>query len=369
YEEPLAGSPPSGCLRLHRRRPHPCRPFRQHSLHRSFTVGAAQAFCLLRIYDAPGLLGSRPNAAELRKRGVDHRGFALLRLVLGRALLALAPRRPRIGDNAAVPRPCQGRGEGASRLSRLAVDGSPAPEEGRAGKDQLWAARKRANEETPTTKRSPAIGRLDVRPAQPWRPPGWRNCWRAALLAASILSSSFLLTQTKGEKETVIKMDTEHPEEGGSVTFTPVDLDVENLNTFIWYRGEIEESSRIFTYILVPTRIQNNGPSFTERETGGLDSSLSIRDLWLNDSGLYTLAAKVSSGTVIGLIVINVLDVEEADSHPQASIFGIILGCMIGIVAMGGLGLFLYPRFHSAARRRLHETHRDQCFSVSVGTE
>lgn len=102
-------------------------------------------------------------------------------------------------------------------------------------------------------------------------------------------------------------MDTEHPEEGGSVTFTPVDLDVENLNTFIWYRGEIEESSRIFTYILVPTRIQNNGPSFTERETGGLDSSLSIRDLWLNDSGLYTLAAKVSSGTVIGFIVINVL--------------------------------------------------------------
>ncbi|XP_053255251.1 uncharacterized protein LOC128419032 [Podarcis raffonei] len=241
-----------------------------------------------------------PNAAELRKRGVDHRGFALLPLIP-------CPRRPRIGDSAAVPRPCQGRREGASRLSRLAVDGSPAPEEGRAGEDQLWAARKRANEEAPTTKRSPAIGRLDVRPAQPWRPPGWRNCWRAALLAASILSSCFLLTQAKGEKETVIKMDTEHPEGGGSVTFTPVDLDVGNLNTFIWYRGETEETSRIFTYILVPSRIQNNGPSFTERETGGLDSSLNIRDLWLNDSGLYTLTAKVSSGTVIGFIVLNVL--------------------------------------------------------------
>ncbi|XP_015263420.1 PREDICTED: carcinoembryonic antigen-related cell adhesion molecule 16-like, partial [Gekko japonicus] len=147
----------------------------------------------------------------------------------------------------------------------------------------------------------------------PWASPGRLSSWQAALLAATILSSCFRLTQAQ---EIPVTVEPAKPLEGQDVTLTP-----EGKPTFIacdWYRGEQAEPSRIFTYVPSSPPDQQNGPGFTGRETGGPGCSLRIGNLMLNDTGDYIVSKIVTGSRETGRVPVGVL---ELLTKPSVSAF------------------------------------------------
>ncbi|KAL8219720.1 UNVERIFIED_CONTAM: hypothetical protein K2H54_031779 [Gekko kuhli] len=134
------------------------------------------------------------------------------------------------------------------------------------------------------------------------RNPTSRGSWPAALLAAAVLSSGFRLAPAQ-----LIRVTAEPPQplEGEGVTLSPG-----RELTFLlcnWFRGEVAEANRIFTYLssLSPP-VQQNGPRFTGRETGGPGCSLHIGSLTLNDTGDYTVTGVETRGPETGRMYIRV---------------------------------------------------------------
>ncbi|XP_015273801.1 PREDICTED: carcinoembryonic antigen-related cell adhesion molecule 16-like [Gekko japonicus] len=131
----------------------------------------------------------------------------------------------------------------------------------------------------------------------------WKRSCRVVLLAATILSSGFLLAQAQ---EIPIMVEPPHPMEGQDVTLTPGGKPAFIL--CIWYRGEKAEANRIFVYIpSTSPPVQRNGPAFTGRETGDPGCSLNIGSLMLNDTGDYVVSKSAIGGRETGRVHIGVL--------------------------------------------------------------
>ncbi|XP_062996090.1 carcinoembryonic antigen-related cell adhesion molecule 5-like isoform X2 [Elgaria multicarinata webbii] len=132
--------------------------------------------------------------------------------------------------------------------------------------------------------------------------PVWRGSWQAALLAASILSSCFLLNQAQSGSSTEISVTWKplEPIQGQNVTLTPGE-GLENIVFCNWYRATTTDlEKRIFVYYLPPSPLgQINGAAYTGRETGSPDCSLHIRNLTSADTGNYTVT-KEGAAIMIG---------------------------------------------------------------------
>ncbi|KAL8219710.1 UNVERIFIED_CONTAM: hypothetical protein K2H54_031643 [Gekko kuhli] len=135
-----------------------------------------------------------------------------------------------------------------------------------------------------------------------------------AIGRAAILSSGFLLTEAQDITVTVAPS---QPSEGQDITLTPG-----GQPTFVlceWFRGEQAEANRIFTYFpSTSPPLQQNGPNFTGRETGGSDCSLHIGSLMLNDSGVYVVSKAVVPASERGRVHVEVL---ELLTKPSVSAF------------------------------------------------
>ncbi|XP_034975890.2 carcinoembryonic antigen-related cell adhesion molecule 16-like [Zootoca vivipara] len=136
---------------------------------------------------------------------------------------------------------------------------------------------------------------------RPCRTHSWKVSWQMLLLAASILSSSFLLTRGQERIGKSIRVVPEVLKEGVRVTLTSEGLDLKKLRSCKWYRGATEERNIIITFFLGPVYGQNPGPAFTNRETVNPDCSLRITDLKLSDSGTYSFKSEgigvINTGT------------------------------------------------------------------------
>nr|XP_056703725.1 carcinoembryonic antigen-related cell adhesion molecule 1-like [Euleptes europaea] len=147
--------------------------------------------------------------------------------------------------------------------------------------------------------------------------PGRRRSWHAALLAAAILSSGFLLTQAQ---DIPVTPNPSWPVEGQDVTLTPGG--VSNFILCSWFRGVNAEANRIFTCSPSSPDPQN-GPGFIGRETAGPNCSLHIRNLMLNDTGIYIVSKFASGGFTTGQVHIEVSErVSNVTiiSHPTKAI-------------------------------------------------
>ncbi|XP_048357130.1 carcinoembryonic antigen-related cell adhesion molecule 5-like isoform X1 [Sphaerodactylus townsendi] len=132
---------------------------------------------------------------------------------------------------------------------------------------------------------------------EPWPArgsPGRWSSWPAALLAASVLNSCFLLTQAQNIS---VELDPKWPLKGHTVTLTPAGKT--EIITCTWFRDEQIESKEIFTYVPSISE-QQNGPAFTGRETAGPNCSLAIKLLTFEDTGIYIVRKTVRGGPETG---------------------------------------------------------------------
>uniref|UniRef100_A0A670ITY3 Ig-like domain-containing protein n=1 Tax=Podarcis muralis TaxID=64176 RepID=A0A670ITY3_PODMU len=146
-----------------------------------------------------------------------------------------------------------------------------------------------------------------------WRPPGWRCSWHTAFLAASVLSSCFLLTRAQETTGISIRVVPEVLKEGDSVTLTPEGLDLKNIASCKWYRGAVEERNMIISFFRPPFSGETKGPAHTGRETVKPDFSLYITDLKPADSGIYSFKPEGPGVTITGATNITV---SETLSNP-----------------------------------------------------
>ncbi|XP_026571109.1 carcinoembryonic antigen-related cell adhesion molecule 2-like [Pseudonaja textilis] len=146
-------------------------------------------------------------------------------------------------------------------------------------------------------------------------PPGWTPPWRAVLLAASILSSSFLLAQGQLSTTTFynISISRNPPEaiEGQTVNLT-LEYPTANFALCNWYR-EIDTKEHLIVTLYLPPLVGNTtGPYYTKREVAGFGCSLLIKNLHLADTGTYVVTMNGPSVDGKGDIKIQVL---EAINH------------------------------------------------------
>uniref|UniRef100_A0A8C5RHD6 Ig-like domain-containing protein n=1 Tax=Laticauda laticaudata TaxID=8630 RepID=A0A8C5RHD6_LATLA len=142
-------------------------------------------------------------------------------------------------------------------------------------------------------------------------PPGWTPPWRAVLLAASILSSSFLLAQGQLSTTTFynISISRNPPEtlEGQTVNLT-LEHTTANFALCSWYR-EIDTKEHLIVTLYLPPIVGNTtGPSHTGREVAGFGCSLLIKNLHLDDTGTYVVTMNGPSVDGKGDIKIQVLE-------------------------------------------------------------
>ncbi|XP_061452078.1 carcinoembryonic antigen-related cell adhesion molecule 1-like [Rhineura floridana] len=176
--------------------------------------------------------------------------------------------------------------------------------------------------------------------------PGLKIPWQTLLLAASILNSRYLLTRAQSTTGILIKVDPETLIEGQNVTLTPGVVDLKLFVTCSWYQRTIDERNKIFTYYLLPSPRQLNGPAFTGRETGATDCSLRITNSRASDSAIYTLRVEGPTGFEMGDAS---LTVSEDKTDPEGSlttgkIVGIVIGCVLGAALIAGLLYFLLTK-------------------------
>ncbi|XP_039208143.1 carcinoembryonic antigen-related cell adhesion molecule 1-like isoform X2 [Crotalus tigris] len=147
-------------------------------------------------------------------------------------------------------------------------------------------------------------------PGRHRRPRGWTRSWRAALLAASIFSSSFLLAQGQLASTTdyniSISKNPQETLEGQNVNLT-LQHEAANFIVCNWYRGIEMKENLIVTYYLPPITGTTNGNSYTGREVVGFGCSLLIKNLNLNDTGTYMVIMNGPSVHGKGLVNIQVL--------------------------------------------------------------
>ncbi|XP_053123629.1 uncharacterized protein LOC128332879 [Hemicordylus capensis] len=136
-----------------------------------------------------------------------------------------------------------------------------------------------------------------------------RRPWQAAALAASILSSCFLLTQAKKRviSNIPITLSPLNPVSGQRVVFALGEL-VRRKSICEWYRGSSDKENKILEYDFGLTQssfsaIHNTlkgidsyikGDAHTGREKVSSNCSLYLDQLLLSDTGTYTVEMKRS---------------------------------------------------------------------------
>ncbi|XP_052635454.1 carcinoembryonic antigen-related cell adhesion molecule 2-like [Harpia harpyja] len=123
------------------------------------------------------------------------------------------------------------------------------------------------------------------------RTPGpQRSPWSAVLAAALLLSCP---PPARGQAPRfTIRQDPEAARLGGDVTFA-LELLPSGVVYCAWHRAPTASLDfEIFTYFKQPELGQQNGPAYTERETGAADCSMRISRLRLNDTSAYTVAVR-----------------------------------------------------------------------------
>ncbi|KAM9603384.1 cell adhesion molecule CEACAM1-like isoform 2-T2 [Morphnus guianensis] len=123
------------------------------------------------------------------------------------------------------------------------------------------------------------------------RTPGpQRSPWSAVLAAALLLSCP---PPARGQAPRfTIRQDPEAARLGGDVTFA-LELLPSGVVSCAWHRAPTASLDfEIFTYFKQPELGQQNGPAYTERETGADDCSMRISRLRLNDTSAYTVAVR-----------------------------------------------------------------------------
>nr|XP_028598084.1 hemicentin-1-like isoform X4 [Podarcis muralis] len=141
---------------------------------------------------------------------------------------------------------------------------------------------------------------------RPCRSHGWKVSWKMLPLAASVLSSCFLLTRGQETTGIRIRVVPEVLKEGESVTLTPEGLDLKNIASCKWYRGAVEERNMIISFFRPPFSGETKGPAHTGRETVKPDFSLYITDLKPDDSGIYSFKPEGPGVTSTGATNITV---------------------------------------------------------------
>uniref|UniRef100_A0A670IUJ9 Ig-like domain-containing protein n=1 Tax=Podarcis muralis TaxID=64176 RepID=A0A670IUJ9_PODMU len=141
---------------------------------------------------------------------------------------------------------------------------------------------------------------------RPCRSHGWKVSWKMLPLAASVLSSCFLLTRAQETTGISIRVVPEVLKEGDSVTLTPEGLDLKNIASCKWYRGAVEERNMIISFFRPPFSGETKGPAHTGRETVKPDFSLYITDLKPADSGIYSFKPEGPGVTITGATNITV---------------------------------------------------------------
>ncbi|XP_053253825.1 carcinoembryonic antigen-related cell adhesion molecule 16-like [Podarcis raffonei] len=143
---------------------------------------------------------------------------------------------------------------------------------------------------------------------RPHRTHGWKVSWKMLPLAASVLSSCFLLTRAQETTGISIRVVPEALKEGDSVTLTPEDFDLKKIVSCKWYRGAAEAGNIIVTSFLFHSD-QTEGTAYTGRETVKPDCSLYITDLKPDDSGIYSFKPEGPGVTNTGATNITVSEV------------------------------------------------------------
>ncbi|XP_064359638.1 carcinoembryonic antigen-related cell adhesion molecule 5-like isoform X2 [Dromaius novaehollandiae] len=110
----------------------------------------------------------------------------------------------------------------------------------------------------------------------------------AVLLAAAVLGSCLQPVLGQATAFAILR-DPDPATVGGNVTFT-LQPTPSNVVMCVWYRAsDTVHSSEILSYVPSYNPPQSNGTAFTGRETGGPGCSMHIRDLWMNDTSVYTV--------------------------------------------------------------------------------
>ncbi|CAM4697924.1 unnamed protein product [Lepidochelys olivacea] len=134
------------------------------------------------------------------------------------------------------------------------------------------------------------MGRIPHRPGGPWT---------GIFLAASILGSYLQPAPAQTPTPVTIVLTPPSPAVGGGVSLAPPNPP-QDFTSCSWYRSATADgNSQILTYNPGPPPVQTNGLAHTGRETAGLDCSLHIAGLMLNDTGSYTVQIQSPTSPVL----------------------------------------------------------------------
>nr|XP_020668221.1 uncharacterized protein LOC110089467 isoform X2 [Pogona vitticeps] len=179
---------------------------------------------------------------------------------------------------------------------------------------------------------------------------------KARELGHILISSCLLLTEADSINISVMP-DPWLPLEGTEVKIIP-EGNIEDVFACCWFRREMSNHSLIFIYELPPESKYHYGKFYTGRETIGLQCSLHITGLTMEDEDLYLLHKQryeefPSEYGDTFLMIRHKEEEEEEDHHATSNKVEasdvikliLIVGCLVGLAVLVG-----FIAYHTSTR-------------------